>query len=207
MPATSPAARARSARPAQWAATYRTEQKLGKIYRELEPYALYPIDEYFQGTTNDVRVRPCPVPAERYPNGVPLRPPMAQPAGVPVAPPAPLALVPAPRKPAPAPLVASFDISDAVAIANYIRGRFRAGRGLHSIALTLSKWHVPGPHGGEWTQGQVKRVLLRHSRTRPRPSARREAKQGQDCLALRRTVHGACLGTSALAKTDPAMFV
>jgi hypothetical protein len=29
---------------------YRIEQKLGRIYRELEPYALYPLDEYFGGT-------------------------------------------------------------------------------------------------------------------------------------------------------------
>jgi hypothetical protein len=29
---------------------YRVEQKLGRIYRELEPYALYPLDEYFGGT-------------------------------------------------------------------------------------------------------------------------------------------------------------
>lgn len=29
---------------------YRIEQKLGRIYRELEPYALYPLDEYFGGS-------------------------------------------------------------------------------------------------------------------------------------------------------------
>ncbi len=29
---------------------YRVEQKLGRVYRELEPYALYPLDEYFGGT-------------------------------------------------------------------------------------------------------------------------------------------------------------
>jgi hypothetical protein len=28
---------------------YRIQQKLGRIYRELRPYALYPIDEYFNG--------------------------------------------------------------------------------------------------------------------------------------------------------------
>lgn len=26
---------------------YRIQQKLGKVFRELEPYALYPLDEYF----------------------------------------------------------------------------------------------------------------------------------------------------------------
>ena len=28
-------------------AVYRIEQKLGRIFRELKPYALYPLDEYF----------------------------------------------------------------------------------------------------------------------------------------------------------------
>lgn len=29
---------------------YRIQQKLGRIFRELEPYPLYPVDEYFGGT-------------------------------------------------------------------------------------------------------------------------------------------------------------
>jgi hypothetical protein len=29
---------------------YRIQQKLGRIYRELEPYSLFPLDEYFGGT-------------------------------------------------------------------------------------------------------------------------------------------------------------
>ncbi len=29
---------------------YRIQQKLGKVFRELEPYALFPLDEYFNGT-------------------------------------------------------------------------------------------------------------------------------------------------------------
>ena len=28
---------------------YRIEQKLGRVFRELEPYALFPVDEYFNG--------------------------------------------------------------------------------------------------------------------------------------------------------------
>jgi hypothetical protein len=32
-------------------AVYRIEQKLGKTFRELEPYSLYPIDEYFNGVS------------------------------------------------------------------------------------------------------------------------------------------------------------
>jgi hypothetical protein len=30
-------------------AVYRIEQKLGRVFRELEPYALFPLDEYFNG--------------------------------------------------------------------------------------------------------------------------------------------------------------
>lgn len=29
---------------------YRIQQKLGRTFRELEPYALFPLDEYFHGT-------------------------------------------------------------------------------------------------------------------------------------------------------------
>ncbi len=29
---------------------YRIEQHLGKVFRELEPYSLFPLDEYFSGT-------------------------------------------------------------------------------------------------------------------------------------------------------------
>ncbi len=30
-------------------AVYRVEQKLGKVFRELQPYGLYPLTEYFHG--------------------------------------------------------------------------------------------------------------------------------------------------------------
>lgn len=30
-------------------AVYRVQQKLGRVFRELEPYSLYPLDEYFGG--------------------------------------------------------------------------------------------------------------------------------------------------------------
>jgi len=30
-------------------AVYRIQQKLGRVFRELEPYALFPLDEYFGG--------------------------------------------------------------------------------------------------------------------------------------------------------------
>lgn len=41
-------------------AVYRIEQKLGRIFRELQPYALYPLDEYFNGAVRDAEVRPLP---------------------------------------------------------------------------------------------------------------------------------------------------
>ncbi len=36
---------------------YRIEQKLGRAFREVEPYALFPVDEYFSGTPRN----PSPV--------------------------------------------------------------------------------------------------------------------------------------------------
>lgn len=32
---------------------YRIQQRLGRAFRELEPYALYPVDEYFAGSTKE----------------------------------------------------------------------------------------------------------------------------------------------------------
>ncbi len=43
-------------------AVYRIEQKLGRTFRELEPYGLYPLDEYFGGKI--YRHRPQPSRAE-----------------------------------------------------------------------------------------------------------------------------------------------
>lgn len=51
---------------------YRIEQKLGHAFAETEPYALYPLDEYFGGL-----IRPQPqsaLPVNRFP--LPLRPPL-----------------------------------------------------------------------------------------------------------------------------------
>lgn len=39
-------------------AVYRIEQKLGRVFRELEPYALFPLDEYFQGASKLDPARP-----------------------------------------------------------------------------------------------------------------------------------------------------
>jgi hypothetical protein len=35
-------------------AVYRIEQKLGKTFRELEPYPLFPLDEYFNGPSRQI---------------------------------------------------------------------------------------------------------------------------------------------------------
>jgi hypothetical protein len=59
---------------------YRIQQRLGRVYRELAPYGLYPIEDYFQGTTGiHGALRPATRPAV-----VPIRPPLARPADAPV---------------------------------------------------------------------------------------------------------------------------
>jgi hypothetical protein len=57
---------------------YRIQQRLGRVFRELEPYPLYPLDEYFRGTLHmpaipsqaknvvTMRTRPLP-PRLRFP--------------------------------------------------------------------------------------------------------------------------------------------
>jgi hypothetical protein len=51
---------------------YRIEQKLGRVFRELSPYSLYPLEEYFHGTRRNPR------PSQRLIRKVfPIRPPMA----------------------------------------------------------------------------------------------------------------------------------
>lgn len=48
---------------------YRVQNKLGKGFAELEPYALYPLDEYFSGTIRSEPqwVRGTPSPARDLP--------------------------------------------------------------------------------------------------------------------------------------------
>jgi hypothetical protein len=36
---------------------YRIEQKLGRVFRELEPYGLFPLDEYFRGPRRSPQIR------------------------------------------------------------------------------------------------------------------------------------------------------
>lgn len=53
---------------------YRIQQKLGRVYREIQPYALFPLDEYFGGTVKGViacNIRTMPDPGHQ-----PLMPPL-----------------------------------------------------------------------------------------------------------------------------------
>ena len=53
---------------------YRIQQKLGRAFRELEPYALYPLEEYFGGSSKEKAqpVKPFPVETERSPQAKPV---------------------------------------------------------------------------------------------------------------------------------------
>ena len=56
---------------------YRIQQKLGRVYRELEPYPLFPVDEYFNGPLK--QSKSCLI-EERV---VPIRPPVRSAEGLP----------------------------------------------------------------------------------------------------------------------------
>jgi hypothetical protein len=43
-------------------AVYRIQQRLGRIYRELEPYSLFPLDEYFGGKVRKTNLMFMPRP-------------------------------------------------------------------------------------------------------------------------------------------------
>ncbi len=43
---------------------YRIEQKLGRTFRELKPFALFPIDEYFNSTGRQEEKRVVPFPVQ-----------------------------------------------------------------------------------------------------------------------------------------------
>ena len=61
---------------------YRIEQKLGRVYRELEPYGLFPLDEYFHGPRHPPQPRPIQMAPGLGSGFTPplaaLRPPLAQ---------------------------------------------------------------------------------------------------------------------------------
>jgi hypothetical protein len=55
---------------------YRIQQKLGRVFRELEPYSLFPLDEYFNGAVRGVTpMQPGPRKSALV---VPIRPSAAQ---------------------------------------------------------------------------------------------------------------------------------
>jgi hypothetical protein len=56
-------------------AVYRIEQKLGRAYREIRPYSLFPTDEYFGGTVRKAKVLTMPGPERTKPKPI-LRPPV-----------------------------------------------------------------------------------------------------------------------------------
>lgn len=58
---------------------YRIEEKLGRVYRELEPYALYPLNEYFSGCSGETTTTRYTVDKV-----VPIRPPLRKPTHRPV---------------------------------------------------------------------------------------------------------------------------
>jgi len=59
---------------------YRIEQRLGRVFRELQPYGLYPLDEYFRGARRLYLGHAVPLPrldrAVMIP--VPVRPPLLE---------------------------------------------------------------------------------------------------------------------------------
>jgi hypothetical protein len=59
-------------------AVYRIEQKLGKTFRELEPYCLFPLDEYFHSGRKNESSSVSSQPADRG-RVIPIRPPVSRP--------------------------------------------------------------------------------------------------------------------------------
>ncbi|HUK14976.1 MAG TPA: hypothetical protein VLW65_01120 [Bryobacteraceae bacterium] len=58
-----------------YSAVYRIEKRLGRLFAELEPYPLYPLDEYFGGCTRSGPVRsstPDPASVDALRGAVPL---------------------------------------------------------------------------------------------------------------------------------------
>lgn len=135
---------------------YRVEAKLGKVFAELQPYPLYPTDDYFARRNPGVRVQPLVPPAERYANGRPVIPPLRKPLPKSVV---AEAVAVRTREQAREALTAS--VKD---LASFCRARFRRGLGLHSIAESLTRLGVPSPDGGKWRESQVRRTLLDNPR-------------------------------------------
>ncbi|MEQ1886528.1 MAG: hypothetical protein ABL967_15795 [Bryobacteraceae bacterium] len=58
-------------------AVYRIEQKLGRAFREMEPYALFPLDEYYNGPSRMTPVRAVAVRGNELPARLRFPIPMA----------------------------------------------------------------------------------------------------------------------------------
>jgi hypothetical protein len=52
---------------------YRIQRQLGRVFRELQPYSLFPLDEYFGGKVAKAKVVMMPEPAKPRPVVPPLR--------------------------------------------------------------------------------------------------------------------------------------
>ena len=58
-------------------AVYRVQEKLGRAFRETQPYGIFPLNEYFGNISRDERVVAIAVPVTRGDSG-PVRPPLQQ---------------------------------------------------------------------------------------------------------------------------------
>jgi hypothetical protein len=54
---------------------YKIQEKLGRIYRDLQPYGLYPLDQYFRGATKEdaVCITPIRAKVETWTGLIPLK--------------------------------------------------------------------------------------------------------------------------------------
>lgn len=57
-------------------AVYRIQAKLGRVFRELQPYGLYPLDEYFNGCTREREITALPGPGRNAAGPRPVVPPL-----------------------------------------------------------------------------------------------------------------------------------
>jgi hypothetical protein len=55
-------------------AVYRIQQQLGRVFTELQPYAMFPISEYFHSSYRSDKI--TALPARNESNVIPIRPPM-----------------------------------------------------------------------------------------------------------------------------------
>ena len=116
---------------------YRVEHKLGKVFRELQPYALWPVDEYFQGNTRRVAVGPCLIPDTPRPGNGPLRPPL---------------------RPAPAPVPIPDPVKEGIRLA------YSQGQTLTAIANDLNSRGILPKRSSRWYPAIVLGVIQRAPR-------------------------------------------